>query len=90
MNYPSKKEILFFCVREEPIVFLRLEKDFMSYTPRRKENLHENLNNLRRELIPEKLELAIRKEVWDSTLALHSFISSNSTFHCLSEKYFSP
>lgn len=60
-------------------MFLRLEKDFVSYTPRRRENLHENLNNLRRELIPEKLELTIRKEVWDGASAWYSFHSSSNT-----------
>ncbi|NXO59125.1 PALD protein, partial [Aramus guarauna] len=57
------KECVFFCVREEPVVFLRLEGDFVSYTPRGKENLHENLQRLQRGLRAESLELAIRKEV---------------------------
>ncbi|KAM6415534.1 paladin isoform 1-T1 [Rhynochetos jubatus] len=56
------KECVFFCVREEPVVFLRLEGDFVSYTPRGKENLHENLQ---RGLRAESLELAIRKEIHD-------------------------
>lgn len=42
------------------MVFLRMEGDFVSYTPRGKENLHENLQ---RGLRAETLELAIRKEV---------------------------
>lgn len=57
------KEVIFFCLREEPVVFLRLEGDFLPYTPRRKENLHENLHDLGRELSSENLELTIRKEV---------------------------
>ncbi|XP_074010476.1 paladin isoform X2 [Numenius arquata] len=56
------KECVFFCVREEPVVFLRLEGDFVSYTPRGKENLHENLQ---RGLRAESLEVAIRKEIHD-------------------------
>ncbi|XP_051897611.1 LOW QUALITY PROTEIN: paladin-like [Pristis pectinata] len=60
------EEILYFCVREEPVVFLRVENDFIPYTPRRKENLHENLQNLGRDVQVEQLELSIRKEVeWD-------------------------
>ncbi|XP_041920738.1 phosphatase domain containing paladin 1b isoform X2 [Alosa sapidissima] len=59
------EEIIFFCVREEPVVFLHWEKDFVSYTPRRKENLHENLHDLKGELTPEQLELTIRKELCD-------------------------
>ena len=62
----SSQECVFFCVREEPVVFLRLEGDFVSYTPRGKENLHENLQRLQRGLRAESLELAVRKEVrWD-------------------------
>lgn len=62
----SLQECVFFCVREEPVVFLRLEGDFVSYTPRGKENLHENLQRLQRGVRAESLELAIRKEVsWD-------------------------
>ena len=57
------KEIIFFCVREEPVVFLRLADDFAPYTPRRKENLHENLHGLDKELSAEALEVTIRKEV---------------------------
>uniref|UniRef100_A0A8C0EGN1 Phosphatase domain containing paladin 1 n=1 Tax=Bubo bubo TaxID=30461 RepID=A0A8C0EGN1_BUBBB len=59
------KECVFFCVREEPVVFLRLEGDFVSYTPRGKENLHENLQRLQQGLRAESLELAIRKEIHD-------------------------
>uniref|UniRef100_A0A8V5FYL6 Paladin n=1 Tax=Melopsittacus undulatus TaxID=13146 RepID=A0A8V5FYL6_MELUD len=59
------KECVFFCVREEPVVFLRLEGDFVSYTPRGKENLHENLQRPQQGLRAESLELAIRKEIHD-------------------------
>ncbi|XP_027521462.1 paladin [Corapipo altera] len=59
------RECVFFCVREEPVVFLRLEGDFVSYTPRGKENLHENLQRLQRGVRAESLELAIRKEIHD-------------------------
>ncbi|NWS60530.1 PALD protein, partial [Chunga burmeisteri] len=56
------KECVFFCVREEPEKKLRLEGDFVSYTPRKKKNLHENLQ---RGLRAEKKKLAIRKEIHD-------------------------
>uniref|UniRef100_A0A671SH13 Phosphatase domain containing paladin 1 n=1 Tax=Sinocyclocheilus anshuiensis TaxID=1608454 RepID=A0A671SH13_9TELE len=59
------QEVLFFCLREEPVVFLRLEGDFLPYTPRRKENLHENLHDLGRDARSENLELTIRKELHD-------------------------
>ncbi|NWJ12231.1 PALD protein, partial [Crypturellus undulatus] len=59
------KECVFFCVREEPVVFLRVESDFVPYTPRGKENLHENLHSLQRGVRVENLELAIRKELHD-------------------------
>ncbi|XP_068807080.1 paladin isoform X4 [Struthio camelus] len=59
------KECVFFCVREEPVVFLRVESDFVPYTPRGKENLHENLHSLQRGVKVESLELAIRKELHD-------------------------
>ncbi|XP_051958207.1 paladin-like [Xyrauchen texanus] len=59
------QEVIFFCLREEPVVFLRLEGDFVPYTPRRKENLHENLHGLGRDVNAENLELAIRKELHD-------------------------
>lgn len=52
-----------FCVREEPVVFLHKEDDYVPYTPRRKENLHENLHDLEKDVMVEGLELTIRKEV---------------------------
>ncbi|XP_041124635.1 paladin-like [Polyodon spathula] len=59
------KDVIFFCVREEPVVFLHLENDFIPYTPRRKENLHENLHGLGKDVKVENLELTIRKELYD-------------------------
>ncbi|XP_031203493.1 paladin isoform X3 [Mastomys coucha] len=59
------KECIIFCVREEPVVFLRAEEDFVSYTPRDKENLHENLRDPGPGVKAENLELAIRKEIHD-------------------------
>ncbi|KAM8837322.1 paladin isoform 3-T5 [Spinachia spinachia] len=59
------QEVIFFCVREEPVVFLHKGEDFVPYTPRRKENLHENLHGLEKEELVEKLELTIRKELHD-------------------------
>uniref|UniRef100_A0A8P4FZ57 Phosphatase domain containing paladin 1a n=1 Tax=Dicentrarchus labrax TaxID=13489 RepID=A0A8P4FZ57_DICLA len=58
-------EVIFFCVREEPVVFLHKDDDFVPYTPRRKENLHENLHGLEEEELVEGLELTIRKELHD-------------------------
>uniref|UniRef100_A0A8B9SPG9 Paladin n=1 Tax=Anas platyrhynchos TaxID=8839 RepID=A0A8B9SPG9_ANAPL len=59
------KECVFFCVREEPVLFLRVEGDFVAYTPRGKDSLHENLHGLRRGPRGEDLELTIRKEIHD-------------------------
>uniref|UniRef100_A0AAQ6AG59 Paladin n=1 Tax=Amphiprion ocellaris TaxID=80972 RepID=A0AAQ6AG59_AMPOC len=59
------QEIIFFCVREEPVVFLHKDDDFVPYTPRKKENLHENLHGLEKEEMVECLELTIRKELHD-------------------------
>lgn len=59
----SFQECVFFCVREEPVLFLRVEGDFVAYTPRGKDSLHENLHGLRRGPRGEDLELTIRKEV---------------------------
>ena len=57
------QECIIFCVREEPVLFLRAEEDFVSYTPRDKESLHENLRDPGPGVKAENLELAIRKEV---------------------------
>ncbi|XP_030255844.1 paladin isoform X1 [Sparus aurata] len=59
------EEVIFFCVREEPVVFLHKDDDFVPYTPRRKENLHENLHGLEKEELVESLELTVRKELHD-------------------------
>ncbi|CAI9177611.1 unnamed protein product [Rangifer tarandus platyrhynchus] len=59
------RECVIFCVREEPVLFLRAAEDFISYTPRDKQNLHENLQGLGPGVPAERLELAIRKEIHD-------------------------
>ncbi|XP_069316797.1 paladin [Eulemur rufifrons] len=59
------KECVIFCVREEPVLFLHADEDFVSYTPRDKQNLHENLQGLGPGVRAESLELAIRKEIHD-------------------------
>uniref|UniRef100_A0A670ZR62 Phosphatase domain containing paladin 1 n=1 Tax=Pseudonaja textilis TaxID=8673 RepID=A0A670ZR62_PSETE len=59
------KECIVFCIREEPILFLRMDNDFIPYTPRAKENLKENLHNLHRGVKVEDLEVSIRKEIHD-------------------------
>uniref|UniRef100_A0A3B5L6Q8 Phosphatase domain containing paladin 1a n=1 Tax=Xiphophorus couchianus TaxID=32473 RepID=A0A3B5L6Q8_9TELE len=61
----GQQEIIFFCIREEPVVFLHKDDDFVPYTPRRKENLHENLQGLQGEETVESLELSIRNELYD-------------------------
>lgn len=58
-----RQECVIFCVREEPVLFLRADEDFVSYTPRDKQSLHENLQALNSGIGAESLELAIRKEV---------------------------
>ena len=45
------------------MLFLRADEDFVPYTPRDKQNLHENLQGLGPGIQVESLELAIRKEV---------------------------
>ncbi|XP_061261220.1 paladin isoform X2 [Bos javanicus] len=59
------RECVIFCVREEPVLFLRAAEDFIPYTPRDKQNLHENLQGLGPGVPAERLELAIRKEIHD-------------------------
>ena len=73
------QEVIFFCVREEPVVFLHLEDNFVPYTPRRKENLHENLHGLDKEEQVENLELNIRKEVCHVTMMQLSLKPLHST-----------
>ncbi|XP_039727964.1 paladin isoform X3 [Pteropus medius] len=60
-----RQECIIFCVREEPVLFLRADEDFVPYTPRDKQNLHENLQGLGPGVQAESLELAIRKEIHD-------------------------
>ncbi|KAI4550218.1 hypothetical protein MJT46_018944 [Ovis ammon polii x Ovis aries] len=59
------RECVIFCVREEPVLFLRAAEDFVPYTPRDKQNLQENLQGLGPGVPAECLELAIRKEIHD-------------------------
>ncbi|XP_037353512.1 paladin isoform X2 [Talpa occidentalis] len=59
------RECIIFCVREEPVLFLHTEEDFVPYTPRDKRNLRENLQGLGSGGGVESLELAIRKEIHD-------------------------
>ncbi|ETE67025.1 Paladin, partial [Ophiophagus hannah] len=61
----SWQECIVFCVREEPVLFLHMDNDFIPYTPRAKENLKENLHNLHRGVKVEDLEVSIRKEIHD-------------------------
>ncbi|XP_076961544.1 paladin isoform X2 [Callospermophilus lateralis] len=59
------QECVIFCVREEPVLFLRAGEDLVSYTPRDKQNLHENLQGLGPGSQAERLELTIQKEIHD-------------------------
>ncbi|XP_040831826.1 paladin isoform X1 [Ochotona curzoniae] len=59
------KECIIFCVREEPVLFLRAKEDFVPYTPRDKQSLPHNLQGLGPGVPAESLELAIRKEIHD-------------------------
>ncbi|XP_005390110.1 PREDICTED: paladin [Chinchilla lanigera] len=59
------KECIIFCVREEPVLFLHAGEDFVSYTPRDRHKLHENLQGLGPGVRVESTELAIRKEIQD-------------------------
>ncbi|XP_025065019.1 paladin isoform X1 [Alligator sinensis] len=82
------KECIFFCVREEPVVFLRMENDFVPYTPRGKENLHENLHSLQRGVKVENLELAIRKEIHDfAQLSENTYYVYNDIEHFKDEPH---
>ncbi|KAK7148479.1 hypothetical protein R3I93_012723 [Phoxinus phoxinus] len=76
------EEVIFICVREEPVVFFRSHGDFIPYTPRRRENLHENLHDLDRELSAEQIELSIRKELCDfAKLSENMFYVYNDIEH---------
>ncbi|KAM4636226.1 paladin isoform 2-T2 [Discoglossus pictus] len=82
------KECIFFCVREEPVLFLRLDNDFVPYTPRKKENLHENLHHLGKSVRVENLEIAIRKELHDfAQLSGNSYYVYNDIEHFKDEPH---
>uniref|UniRef100_A0A8C2CNU2 Paladin n=1 Tax=Cyprinus carpio TaxID=7962 RepID=A0A8C2CNU2_CYPCA len=75
-------EVIFICLREEPVVFFRSDGDFIPYTPRGRENLHENLHDLDRELSAEQIELSIRKELCDfAKLSENMFYVYNDIEH---------
>ncbi|KAK1794480.1 hypothetical protein P4O66_011351 [Electrophorus voltai] len=58
-------EVIVFCLREEPLLFLRLGDDFIPYSPRRLENLHEQVHGLSGAPPVETLELSMRREIHD-------------------------
>uniref|UniRef100_A0A8C5ASC7 Phosphatase domain containing paladin 1a n=1 Tax=Gadus morhua TaxID=8049 RepID=A0A8C5ASC7_GADMO len=58
-------QVIFLCVREEPVLFLLKGDNYVPYTPRGKENLHENLRGHGGAELVEGLELVIRKELHD-------------------------
>ncbi|KTF87459.1 hypothetical protein cypCar_00010513 [Cyprinus carpio] len=77
-----EQEVIFICLREEPVVFFRSDGDFIPYTPRGRENLHENLHDLDRELSAEQIELSIRKELCDfAKLSENMFYVYNDIEH---------
>uniref|UniRef100_A0A4W4HKM4 Paladin n=1 Tax=Electrophorus electricus TaxID=8005 RepID=A0A4W4HKM4_ELEEL len=61
----GNKEVIVFCLREEPLLFLRLGDDFIPYSPRRLENLHEQVHGLSGAPPVETLELSMRREIHD-------------------------
>ena len=63
------------------MVFLHKEDNFVPYTPRRKENLHENLHGLEKEELVESLELTIRKEVTTYSASAWVFSFGNKTVY---------
>ncbi|KAI2657882.1 Paladin [Labeo rohita] len=76
------EEVIFICLREEPVVFFHSDGDFIPYTPRGRENLHENLHDLDRELSSEQIELSIRKELCDfAKLSENMFYVYNDIEH---------
>ncbi|XP_053438729.1 paladin isoform X2 [Nycticebus coucang] len=80
------KECIVFCVRGEPVLFLRANEDFVSYTPRDKQSLHENLRGLGPGVQAESLELAIRKEIHDfAQLSENTYHVYHNTEHLRGE-----
>ncbi|XP_023365374.1 paladin [Otolemur garnettii] len=80
------KECIVFCVRGEPVLFLRADEDFVSYTPRDKQSLHENLQGLGPGVQAESLELAIRKEIHDfAQLSENTYHVYHNTEHLRGE-----
>uniref|UniRef100_H3B3G2 Phosphatase domain containing paladin 1 n=1 Tax=Latimeria chalumnae TaxID=7897 RepID=H3B3G2_LATCH len=59
------EEIICFNVREEPVLFLHQDDDFVPYTPRDRAKLKENIHNLCPRNQVENLELTIKKEILD-------------------------
>lgn len=76
------------------MLFLHKDGDFVPYTPRRKENLHENLHGLQKEELREGLELTIRKEVkiWTLCPVLIWFPTVRSAYSSTNRRlcWFSP
>ncbi|XP_032874685.1 paladin-like [Amblyraja radiata] len=61
----GNQEIIYFNVREEPVIFLHQDDDFIPYTPRDRNDLQENLYNLTSRDQVENLELIIKNELLD-------------------------
>uniref|UniRef100_A0A8C4WU20 Phosphatase domain containing paladin 1b n=1 Tax=Eptatretus burgeri TaxID=7764 RepID=A0A8C4WU20_EPTBU len=68
VHQQGHQEIMFFCLREEPVLFLRQGDDFIPYSPRDPENLHENLCGLFPRVSPNKLEPVIQRELLELSL----------------------
>lgn len=57
-------------MREEPVIFLHQDDDFIPYTPRDRNDLQENLYNLTSRDQVENLELIIKNEVYHTNLLI--------------------
>ncbi|XP_022101422.1 paladin-like [Acanthaster planci] len=57
-------ELIVVCIREEPVLFLKRNEDFVSYTPREREKLCENIyTRIATSLGISNNEVALRKEI---------------------------
>ncbi|XP_038060008.1 paladin-like [Patiria miniata] len=62
-------ELIVCCIREEPVLFLKKNEDFVSYTPRAREKLCENIyTRLATSLDISNNEVAMRKEILRNAL----------------------
>ena len=72
MVYSKFQEFVSFNLREEPVVFVSLNHDYVPYSPRDPSSLKGNIANYG--VKPEELtetEIVIRDEVWQEIETLH-------------------